>query len=108
MFQEMGIDAVTLANNHALDYGTDALLDTCEVLDGAGILHTGAGKDLNAAKQQQLVYLNSYVIITYLPKYELKAAVSNTAAYYYYFPSLASFTASIIIGTTSNRSPTMP
>lgn len=51
MFQEMGIDAVTLANNHALDYGTDALLDTCEVLDGAGILHTGAGKDLNAAKQ---------------------------------------------------------
>ena len=51
MFQEMGIDALTLANNHALDYGTDALLDTCEVLDGAGILHTGAGKDLNAAKQ---------------------------------------------------------
>lgn len=33
MFQEMGIDAVTLANNHALDYGTDALLDTCEVLE---------------------------------------------------------------------------
>ena len=51
LFQEMGIDAVTLANNHALDYGVDALLDTCEVLDGAGILHTGAGKDLNAAKQ---------------------------------------------------------
>lgn len=51
MFQEMGIDAVTLANNHALDYGTDALLDTCDILDGAGILHTGAGKDLNAAKE---------------------------------------------------------
>lgn len=51
ILQEMGIDAVTLANNHALDYGTDALLDTCDVLDGAGILHTGAGKDLDAAKQ---------------------------------------------------------
>ena len=51
MFQEMGIDAVTLANNHALDYGTDALLDTCDVLDGAGILHTGAGKNLDEAKQ---------------------------------------------------------
>lgn len=51
MFKEMGIDAVTLANNHALDYGTDALLDTCEVLDGAGILHTGAGKNLDEAKQ---------------------------------------------------------
>ena len=43
LFKEMGIDAVTLANNHALDYGTDALLDTCEILDQAGILHTGAG-----------------------------------------------------------------
>lgn len=51
MFKEMGIDAVTLANNHALDYGTDALLDTCEILDRAGILHTGAGKDLDTAKQ---------------------------------------------------------
>lgn len=51
IFQEIGIDAVTLANNHALDYGTEALLDTCDVLDGAGILHTGAGKDLDAAKQ---------------------------------------------------------
>ena len=51
MFKEMGIDAVTLANNHALDYGTDALLDTCEVLDSAGILHTGAGKNLDEAKQ---------------------------------------------------------
>lgn len=51
MFREMGIDAVTLANNHALDYGVDALSDTCEVLDSAGILHTGAGKDLDAAKQ---------------------------------------------------------
>ena len=51
IFKEIGIDAVTLANNHALDYGTEALLDTCDVLDGAGILHTGAGKDLDAAKQ---------------------------------------------------------
>ncbi|MEI3187452.1 MAG: CapA family protein [Lachnospiraceae bacterium] len=46
MFQELGIDAVTLANNHALDYGTDALLDSCEVLDRKGIAHTGAGKIL--------------------------------------------------------------
>lgn len=50
LFKEMGIDAVTLANNHALDYGTDALLDTCEILDQADILHTGAGKDLDTAK----------------------------------------------------------
>lgn len=58
LFKEMGIDAVTLANNHALDYGTDALLDTCEILDRAGILHTGAGKDLDTAKQPVLFEKN--------------------------------------------------
>lgn len=51
LFKQIGIDGVTLANNHALDYGQDALLDSCDVLDGAGILHTGAGKNLNEAKQ---------------------------------------------------------
>lgn len=51
MLVEMGVDAVSLANNHALDFGTDALLDTCDTLDGAGILRTGAGKDLNEAKR---------------------------------------------------------
>lgn len=50
MFQEMGIDAVTLANNHALDYGTDALLDTCEVLDGSRHSAYRSRKDLNAGK----------------------------------------------------------
>lgn len=49
---------MTLANNHALDYGTDALLDTCEILDQADILHTGAGKDLDTAKQPVLFEKN--------------------------------------------------
>ncbi len=51
LFQEMGIDGVALANNHALDFGRDALLDTCGVLDAAGILHTGAGADLEQARR---------------------------------------------------------
>lgn len=51
MFRELGIDAVTLANNHALDFGEEALLDSIAALDGAGILHTGAGVDLAEAKK---------------------------------------------------------
>lgn len=51
LLQEMGIDGVSLANNHALDYGVDALLDTCDVLDQAGILRTGAGRNLEEAKR---------------------------------------------------------
>lgn len=38
-----GIDFVSLANNHALDCGTDALLDTIARLDANGIGHSGAG-----------------------------------------------------------------
>lgn len=38
------IDAVSLANNHALDYGAVALEDTIALLDAAGIGHAGAGR----------------------------------------------------------------
>lgn len=37
------IDGVTLANNHVLDYGPEALLDCFYLLDQAGIKRTGAG-----------------------------------------------------------------
>jgi poly-gamma-glutamate capsule biosynthesis protein CapA/YwtB (metallophosphatase superfamily) len=47
---ELGVDAVTLANNHALDYGPVALLDTLDHLDRAGIAHVGAGADADAAR----------------------------------------------------------
>ena len=51
VFQELGIDVVTLANNHTLDYGTEALSDTFEVLDAAGILYSGAGESKERAAQ---------------------------------------------------------
>lgn len=37
------IDCVTLANNHVLDYGTDAFIECLALLDQAGIKRTGAG-----------------------------------------------------------------
>jgi len=45
------VDAVSLANNHALDFGYDALLDMLEILDKAGIAHAGAGRTLKDAEQ---------------------------------------------------------
>ena len=47
----LGTDCVTLANNHALDYGFDALADTLEHLAGAGIAAVGAGPDLERARR---------------------------------------------------------
>ena len=41
----LGVDCVTLANNHALDFGPEALLDTRDHLRSAGIALVGAGLD---------------------------------------------------------------
>lgn len=54
ILQEMGVDMVTLANNHVLDYGVDAMLDTMDTLDEAEILHAGAG-DAERAKELQII-----------------------------------------------------
>ena len=50
LLQEMGADIVGLANNHIYDYGEDAFLDTLDILDNAGILYVGAGRNLSEAK----------------------------------------------------------
>lgn len=55
MLTEMGIDIVTLANNHALDYGTEALTDTFEALDAAGVDYVGAGADQERAMQPCII-----------------------------------------------------
>jgi len=44
-----GVDALSLANNHQLDFGPAALRDSLSRLDAAGIAHAGAGRDLDAA-----------------------------------------------------------
>ena len=47
----LGVHAVTLANNHALDFGPDALHDTLGYLAGAGITAVGAGADEAQARE---------------------------------------------------------
>jgi poly-gamma-glutamate capsule biosynthesis protein CapA/YwtB (metallophosphatase superfamily) len=47
----LGVDVVTLANNHALDFGPRALRDTRRLLRRAGIRVTGAGPEVAAARQ---------------------------------------------------------
>ncbi len=51
LLNEMGVDIVTLANNHAYDYGAQALVDSVDALDSAGILHVGAGRNLSEASK---------------------------------------------------------
>ncbi len=53
---KIGVDVVLTANNHINDYGPDALVDTLDTLDAAGIPHVGAGRNLDEAKE--IVYFN--------------------------------------------------
>ena len=50
-----GFDVLTLANNHAVDYGRDALLDTIRGVRAAGILPIGAGADESAARRPAIL-----------------------------------------------------
>lgn len=46
---KLGLDVATIANNHAVDYGIDGLVDTAMHLQTAGIDVIGAGPDLESA-----------------------------------------------------------
>jgi poly-gamma-glutamate synthesis protein (capsule biosynthesis protein) len=55
IFNDMGIDIVSLANNHTLDYGVDALVDSFDVLEQASIQYGGAGNNLEEAKEVKYI-----------------------------------------------------
>jgi poly-gamma-glutamate synthesis protein (capsule biosynthesis protein) len=59
----LGVSIVTLANNHALDYGPDALLDTLDVLHDAGIRTIGAGADLESARRPARIVVGGTSIV---------------------------------------------
>jgi len=44
-----GIDYVSMANNHAMDFEAEALTECIGRLDEAGVAHAGAGKDVPSA-----------------------------------------------------------
>jgi poly-gamma-glutamate synthesis protein (capsule biosynthesis protein) len=58
----MGVDCVSLANNHALDYGREALLDTFEHLREAGVAWAGAGPHAAAARAPQVLSAGEMVL----------------------------------------------
>lgn len=58
VMKDLGVDIVSLANNHALDFGTEAMQDTFAALDDAGILYAGAGDTRARAKELQIIEVN--------------------------------------------------
>ena len=62
IYNEMGIDLVTLANNHVYDFGKDAFMDMLDAFDKYDIPHIGAGKNINEAGRPYYFILNGYKV----------------------------------------------
>lgn len=53
--REMGFDLISLANNHAVDFGPEGLRSTVKALGDAGFKSAGAGMDLREARAPAVV-----------------------------------------------------
>jgi poly-gamma-glutamate synthesis protein (capsule biosynthesis protein) len=51
----IGFDVVGQANNHALDYGTEGMIETRALLTAAGLMTTGSGEDLDEARAPLII-----------------------------------------------------
>lgn len=57
--REAGISAVSLGNNHCMDYGPDGLSEMQNALEESGLKFAGAGNNLEEAAAVQVVQLKS-------------------------------------------------
>lgn len=62
VLDQLGVDAVTLANNHVYDYGKEALLDTFTILEEAQIPYFGAGRTLEEAMEPLYLEVDGKVV----------------------------------------------
>ena len=53
--RRLGVSVVSLANNHIMDFGKEAVASTIAALDDAGIAHFGAGLDFAQASRPALL-----------------------------------------------------
>jgi poly-gamma-glutamate synthesis protein (capsule biosynthesis protein) len=79
VLEKGGVDVVTLANNHTMDYKEPGLTETMQTLDQAGILHVGAGQDEKEARRPEILDVKGQRV-AYLAYYgaDFQAAKEHT------------------------------
>lgn len=60
VLKRSGFDVFCLANNHILDYGRQALMETRNILEINGLAAVGAGKNKSEAASARLIQKNGY------------------------------------------------
>jgi poly-gamma-glutamate synthesis protein (capsule biosynthesis protein) len=77
--KKIGVDVVSMANNHILDYGLNGLNDTLSVLDETDIDHFGADLDLEAAREIKYMRVkNKIVSFIGITEHEYSTAIYST------------------------------
>ena len=62
IYQDLGVDLVTLANNHVYDFGKIAFYDMIDSFNEYKIPYIGAGKNIEEAKKPYYFIVNGYKI----------------------------------------------
>ena len=83
IYEEMGVNLVSLANNHIYDYGEKGFNDSLEALKEYDIPYVGAGKNIEEAKAPFYYIINGYKIAfvnaTRAEKYILTKEATETS-----------------------------
>lgn len=92
----IGINLVSLANNHALDFGPEGLADCLRALDRTSITHAGAGLTLAAAHEPGTMKVQSqktgFALLSYMRYWTSKYRSRDANA-----PSLATIDPAMIL-----------
>lgn len=63
--KELGVNLLSISNNHILDQGKQGLFNTIRVIENAGINHVGAGPDLRSARKPFVFEADKYKVGIY-------------------------------------------
>ncbi len=63
---EMGVDIVSIANNHAYDYGEQGFIDTMHTLKDANVPYVGGGENLEDASDNIVYFIINGMKIGYI------------------------------------------
>ncbi|MCP4198239.1 MAG: CapA family protein, partial [Proteobacteria bacterium] len=73
-----GFDLVVMGNNHAMDYGPEALLEQMEIIEAIGMAQVGAGRNLEEAGRPTYMQVDDVIVafiglLDMLPKFAATA-----------------------------------
>lgn len=93
IFQDLGVDMVSVANNHALDFGMDAFCDTLDTLKQAEISCIGGGYNITEASAPATCEVNGQTFAVFAatrvsPSYDWYATDSQPGMFQTYDPSM--------------------